>query len=67
MKKLKEIDYIAFYVDQLKENPDKYFEQQRMLINSQLQISHEMAKKRFGDSNFKENARKYLREIGILI
>ena len=57
-------EYVIFYARQLKENK-KYFKQQKIIIDSQIKSSREIFGKKFG-KNFKENARKYLREIGLL-
>jgi len=63
---LKDIDYVEIYAKAIKNNP-KYFEQQKVLIESQLKSSKELFKKRFGaGKKFEFNARKYLKNIGKL-
>ncbi len=57
-------DYVVFYARKLKDNKE-LFKQQKKLIESQMKSSREIFRKKFG-RNFKENARKYLREIGII-
>lgn len=68
MKKLKimsDLDYVELYAKKLKED-NTFFEQQKMLIESQLHSSQAIFKKKFGNKDFKENARKYLREIQMI-
>jgi len=60
-----EEDYVIFYANELRKNP-KYFKQQKMLIDSQIKSSKELFQKTFGIKNFNENARIYLRKLGIL-
>ena len=55
------LDYVELYAENL-----KLFEQQKMLIESQLFSSNQLAKKRFGTKNFKINAREHLKKIGLL-
>ncbi|MEK6850769.1 MAG: hypothetical protein AABX85_04295 [Nanoarchaeota archaeon] len=65
MKKSKmlDLDYVKFYAKKLSEN-NSYFKQQKMLIDSQINASSLLFKKKFGQGNqFKINARKYLRLI----
>ena len=59
------LDYVVLYAEKLKENP-KFFMQQKELIDSQLIASSELTKKRFSKADFKNNARKHLREMGII-
>lgn len=67
MKKvpITDMDYVELYAKKLKNNPE-LFQQQKMLIESQLKASRELFMKRFGEKNFKENARKYLQGIGLI-
>lgn len=54
-------DYITFYAKKLKKD-NSVFKQQKVLIESQLNGSSSLYKKRFGIGNkFKTNARKYLK------
>jgi len=61
---MKEIDYVALYAKSLKED-NRLFEQQKRLIESQLQGSSSLFKRMFSP-NFKANARQYLRKIGLI-
>ncbi len=62
-----DLDYIEFYANKLKKS-NFIFKQQRMLIESQLQSSSSIFKKMFGtQKNFKNNARKYLKGIGLIL
>ena len=59
-----DLDYVEFYAEKLRAD-NRYFAQQKLLIESQLQSSRELFRQRFG-KDFKRNARIYLREIGLL-
>jgi len=60
------LDYIEFYACELKKN-NSFFNQQKMLIESQLQSSSSLFRKMFvSQKNFKDNARKYLKGIGLI-
>jgi len=61
---IKDMDYVELFANNLKKNKS-LFEQQKKLIESQFQSSRLLFRKRFGD-NFKINARKYLKEIGLI-
>ncbi|MEN7982679.1 MAG: hypothetical protein ABFQ65_04500 [Nanoarchaeota archaeon] len=65
MKILTDLDYVEIYSEKLKNN-FFIFEQQKKLINSQIQGSLSIMRNMFGKYNFKLEARKYLREVGIL-
>jgi hypothetical protein len=62
---MKDIDYVKLYAEKLKNNPD-LFRQQKMLIESQLHASSSLFNNMFSGKNFKENARKYLKNIGLI-
>lgn len=60
-----DLDYVKLYAENLRENP-ALFEQQKMLIDSQIKANRSLFKN-FGKKNeFKLNARKYLKDLGIL-
>ncbi|MBW2981856.1 hypothetical protein KY343_03155 [Candidatus Woesearchaeota archaeon] len=61
---MKDIDYVKLYAEKLKSNPD-LFKQQKMLIESQLHASSSLFNNMFAGKNFKENARKYLKNVGL--
>ena len=61
---MKEIDYVELYAKKLRED-NSLFQQQRILIEAQLQGSSSLFKKMFS-GNFKAKARKYLRGIGLI-
>jgi len=65
MKKLKNTDYVELYAKKLK-NDNSLFKQQKMLIESQLKASSSVFRNMFAEDNFKEKARAYLRNIGLL-
>ncbi len=60
-----DLEYVEFYAKKLKENPE-FFKQQKELIESQLESSSSLAKKRFPKEDFKIQARIYLKKIGLL-
>ena len=60
-----DLDYIELYANKLKNN-NSFFKQQKILIESQLEGSRSIFKNMFFKNNFKENARKYLKDIGLL-
>lgn len=59
------VDYVRFYAEKLK-NDNCYFEQQKMLIESQLEGSRSVFKNMFSKKEFKSGARKYLRGVGLI-
>lgn len=61
---MKEIDYITLYAEILRED-NSLFQQQKMLIESQMKASSSLFNKMFS-ADFKKNARIYLRKIGLL-
>jgi len=61
-----DLDYIEFYADKLKNN-NSLFKQQKILIESQLHGSSDLFRKMFGIKNFKINARKHLKGIGLIL
>ncbi|MDP3990383.1 MAG: hypothetical protein Q8Q01_04215 [archaeon] len=65
MKQMTELDYVSFYAKKLRED-NKFFIQQKMLIDSQIKASSSLFKNRFSEKNFKKESRKYLRSIGLL-
>ena len=61
---LTDLDYVKLYAERLKED-NALFEQQKMLIDSQLKASSSLFKKAFcGD--FKLKAREYAKSFGLL-
>ena len=58
-------DYIKLYAESLKKNPE-LFKQQKMLIDSQIKASRSLFKTFGKEEEFKLNARRYLRGIGML-
>lgn len=58
------LDYVEIYARKLKED-NSYFEQQKMLIESQMRSSSSLFKKMFG-SEFKTKARAYLKGVGLI-
>jgi hypothetical protein len=60
-----DLDYVELYAENLKENP-KLFEQHKMLIDSQIRASKSLFSNFGKGQEFKLNARKYLRGVGLL-
>ncbi len=62
-----DLDYIEIYANKLKMD-NSLFRQQKMLIESQLHGSSDLFRKMFGtQNNFKINARKHLKSIGLIL
>ncbi|MFH1848701.1 MAG: hypothetical protein ABH879_00785 [archaeon] len=60
------IDYVSLYAKRLAEDAS-LFRQQKMLIDSQIKASRQIFANRFGTgAEFKRNARRYLREMGLI-
>ena len=59
-------DYIVLYAKELNRNPREIFRQQKTLIDSQIVSSRSFFQNLFKGKNFKEEARKYLRERKLL-
>lgn len=60
-----DLDYVKLYAENLKTNP-KLFEQQKMLINSQIKSSKSFFQNLFKGKDFKTEARKYLKARRII-
>jgi len=56
-----DLDYVEFYAEELKKNPE-IFKQQKELIESQLKSNSDLTKKRFSKKNFKSQVRDYLKK-----
>ncbi|MBI3033136.1 hypothetical protein HYY69_06690 [Candidatus Woesearchaeota archaeon] len=65
MKNLTSLEFVEFYSEKIKED-NTLFKQQKMLIESQMKSSSSFFLNKLGKKNFKENARKYLREMGLI-
>ena len=62
-----DLDYVEFYANKLKMD-NSLFRQQKILIESQLHGSSDLFRKMFGTkNNFKINARKHLKGIGLIV
>jgi hypothetical protein len=64
-KQTERMEYVDRYAEQLKVD-NTLFVQQRMLIESQLQSSASFFSNAFAGQDFKREARKYLKQRGIL-
>jgi len=56
-----DLDYIEIYAEKLKKD-NRLFEQHRIFIESQLKASLSLFHNMFSESDFKKEARKYLKE-----
>lgn len=65
MKLMNDLDYVKLYSKKMKTD-NSLFNQQKKLIEAQLNASASLFKKMFSNKNFKSNARKYLKNIGLL-
>ena len=62
----KDIDYVALYAAQLKED-SSFFRQQKSFIESQYKASRSLFRNMFGSGEmYKKNARAYLKKLGII-
>ncbi len=62
---LTDLDYVKIYAKALR-GDSSLFAQHKMLIDSQIKSSRELFKKRFAGKSFEEEARKYLKNIGLI-
>jgi hypothetical protein len=60
-----DMDYVEIYAENLKTNPE-LFKQQKMLIESQMKSSRSFFQNRFKGKDFKIEARKYLKDRGLI-
>ena len=65
MKLMNDLDYVRLYSKKIKTN-NSLFDQKKKLIESQLNASSSLFKKMFRNKNFKSDARKYLKSVGLL-
>ena len=59
------MDYVELYAEKLKSD-NSLFAQQKKLIESQLHGSSSLFGNMLTEGNFKTNARKYLKGIGLI-
>tara|TARA_Y100000310_G_scaffold332783_1_gene409012 strand:+ start:2704 stop:2892 length:189 start_codon:yes stop_codon:yes gene_type:complete len=59
------LDYAKLYAERLKED-NSLFKQQKSLIESQYKASSSFFQNMFSKSNFKKDARKYLKSVGLI-
>lgn len=65
-QEMSDLAYVELYAKALRKD-NSLFKQQKMLIESQLQSSRDTFRNMFGTGEeFKRNARKYLRGIGLI-
>jgi hypothetical protein len=62
---LRELEFVESFAKRLK-NDNSLFQLQKQLIESHLHSLDNYFKNKFGDKNFKENAREYLKKIGLI-
>ena len=62
------INFVKYWAEYIRTHSDKdWSKQQNMLINSQIKASQSLFRNSFGQGDdFKKNARKYLRKVGVL-
>jgi hypothetical protein len=61
---MKDIDYVELYAKKMKDD-NSLFHQQKIIIESQFKGSSSLFRNMFS-GDFKTNARKYLKEIGLI-
>lgn len=64
-KILTDLDYVELYATKLRTD-NSLFIQQKDFIESQFKSSVSLFSNRFGKIKFKENARKYLKRVGLI-
>ena len=62
MRPKTDLDYVELYAEKLKKD-NRLFKQQKKLIESQLKSSSSLFRNMFGKADFKEKARKYIKDI----
>jgi hypothetical protein len=63
---VEDIDYVVLFSNKLKED-SRFFKDHTKFINSQIRLSRELFKRRFGEGDeFKRNARDYLGKICLI-
>ena len=62
MKPKTDLDYVELYARKLKDD-NIFFKQQKKLIESQLKSSSSLFRNMFGEVNFKQKARKYIKSL----
>ncbi len=65
MKPMNDLDYVKLYSEKMKLD-NSLFNQQKRLIDDQLKSSSSLFKDMFKGRDFKSNARKYLKSIGLI-
>ena len=65
MTPITDLDYVRLYAEKLKKD-NSLFKQQKKLIESQLKANSCLSRKMFGEKDFKLNARKYLKRLGLV-
>ncbi len=65
LKILTDLDYVGLYAKALRED-SSLFTQHKMLIDSQIKSSRELFANRFKGKVFEVEARKYLRNRGLI-
>ena len=64
-KLMTDLDYVEFYANQLKDN-NELFKQHKKFIEAQFTASSSLFRNMFKGKDFKTEARKYLKEIGLI-
>ena len=64
-KPISNLDYIELYAKRLKDD-NTLFAQQKMLIDSQIKSSQSFFRNAFSGKDFKKEARKYLKAVGLI-
>ena len=64
-KQKSDFEFVKYFAERLKDD-NRLFEIQKTLLENHLIYINRYFKNKFGDKNFKENAREYLRQIGLI-
>jgi hypothetical protein len=64
-KSISDLEFVEYFANSLKSD-NRLFEIQKTLLENHLNFTNNYFKNKFGDKNFKENARKYLKKVGLI-
>ena len=64
-KPITDLDYVELFANKMKED-NSLFKQQKALIESQFIASRSLFRNAFGQKEYKKNARKYLKQRGLI-
>jgi len=63
--RLRELEFIEYFAIRLR-NDNRLFNLQKEIVEGHIHSLNKYFKNKFGDKNFKENAREYLKRMDII-